>query len=230
MIAVPGVGDTGPMERRRAGVTLVRPARSRLVAVAVSPLELLRPGSDLARIVGGSGRVDLLVARDELDLDADCADVTALAGEGAPCEQIVIDIAALAGDPDPLGVEAFDAAVEYDEDDDDLYDEDDEDFVLAAVAELGLPDLHLHRLGLSGRVSAAVEADLTAALSELVGFDPEPGVYLVAPTSSPSDPERTTIVEIVNRLARVYGIPMLRYRSLELSVVPHEHPGTAASA
>jgi hypothetical protein len=223
MVAVPGVGDAGAMVGTRTGVTVVPPARKRLVAVAVSPLELLRPGSDLARLIRESDRVDLLVARDEADLDRDCAGVTTLGCADTPAEdageEIVVDLAALAD-----GLDAEDYAEDYDEDYDG-FDEDDEDDVLAAVADLGLPDLHLHRLGLPGRVGAAVQADLLAALSELIGFDPEPGVYLVAPTPSPSDPERSTIVEITNRLARVYGIPMLRYRSLELSVVADDHPG-----
>jgi hypothetical protein len=218
MVAVPGVGDAGPMVARRTGVAVGPPVRSRLVAVAVSPLELLRPGSDLARLIGEAGRVDLLVARDEVDLDQDCAGVTTLGCGDAPGTEVVLDPAVLADGP---GAEDLDE--DYDEDYDG--DEDDEDHVLMAVADLGLPDLHLHRLGLPGRVGAAAGADLLAALSELVGFDPEPGVYLVAPTPSPSDPERSTIVEIANRLARVYGIPMLRYGGLELSVVAADHPG-----
>jgi hypothetical protein len=216
MVAVPGVGDAGPMVARRTGVAVVPPVRSRLVAVAVSPLELLRPGSDLARLIGESGRVDLLVARDEVDLDRDCAGVTTLGCGDGPGAEVVLDPSVLA---DGSGAEDLDEDYDGFED-----DEDDEDDVLMAVADLGLPDLHLHRLGLPGRVGAAAGADLLAALSELVGFDPEPGVYLVAPTPSPSDPEGSTIVEIANRLARVYGIPMLRYGSLELSVVAADHP------
>jgi hypothetical protein len=220
MVAVPGVGDAGPMVARRTGVAVGPPVRSRLVAVAVSPLELLRPGSDLARLIGEAGRVDLLVARDEVDLDRDCAGVTTLGCGDAPGTEVVLDPAVLADGP---GAEDLDEDLDEDYDGDE--DEDDEDHVLMAVADLGLPDLHLHRLGLPGRVGAAAGADLLAALSELVGFDPEPGVYLVAPTPSPSDPERSTIVEIANRLARVYGIPMLRYGGLELSVVAADHPG-----
>jgi hypothetical protein len=222
MVAVPGVGDAGPMVARRTGVAVGPPVRSRLVAVAVSPLELLRPGSDLARLIGEAGRVDLLVARDEVDLDRDCAGVTTLGCGDAPGTEVVLDPAVLADGP---GAEDLDEDLDEDYDEDYDGDEDDEDHVLMAVADLGLPDLHLHRLGLPGRVGAAAGADLLAALSELVGFDPEPGVYLVAPTPSPSDPERSTIVEIANRLARVYGIPMLRYGGLELSVVAADHPG-----
>jgi hypothetical protein len=222
MVAVPGVGDAGPMVARRTGVAVGPPVRSRLVAVAVSPLELLRPGSDLARLIGEAGRVDLLVARDEVDLDRDCAGVTTLGCGDAPGTEVVLDPAVLADGP---GAEDLDEDLDEDYDGDEDGDEDDEDHVLMAVADLGLPDLHLHRLGLPGRVGAAAGADLLAALSELVGFDPEPGVYLVAPTPSPSDPERSTIVEIANRLARVYGIPMLRYGGLELSVVAADHPG-----
>ena len=35
----------------------------------------------------------------------------------------------------------------------------------------------MHRLGLPGPLGPLAESDLVAALSELVGFDPEPGVY-----------------------------------------------------
>jgi hypothetical protein len=61
------------------------------------------------------------------------------------------------------------------------------------------------------------EADLVAAMSELVGFDPEPGVYCLAPT--PSDPGRVAAARAAQRIAQVYGIPLLRYRCLELSLV-----------
>jgi len=77
----------------------------------------------------------------------------------------------------------------------------------------------VHRLGLPGRVGADATDLLVAALSELVGFDPEPGVYVVAPQPAPNDPERSAVVAAAQRIGRVYGLPMLRYRTLELSVV-----------
>ncbi|MGH8917389.1 MAG: hypothetical protein ACRD0H_03475, partial [Actinomycetes bacterium] len=63
------------------------------------------------------------------------------------------------------------------------------------------------------------ESDLVAAMSELVGFDPEPGVYCLAPAPWPTDPGREVVIAAAQRIARVYGIPLLRYRCMELSVV-----------
>jgi hypothetical protein len=58
-----------------------------------------------------------------------------------------------------------------------------------------------------------------AALSELVGFDPEPGLYCLAPAAAPADSAPGVVERAVQRIARVYGIPLLRYRCLELAVV-----------
>ncbi|GAA4558060.1 hypothetical protein [Pseudonocardia xishanensis] len=207
MVAVPGMEGIGrpvdpPVAPVRGSV-----AGGRVVAVAVSPMELLRPESDLARIVAGAGRVDLLIARDD-----------------APQ---VDDIPRPAVSPESVWTAPESRPVDLDGDlDDDLdgefgeYDDgDDGDGLAEAVAALALPDLHVHRLGLPGRVGADAADVLVAALSELVGFDPEPGVYFVAPQPAPSDPERAAVLAAARRIGRVYGLPMLRYRTLELSVV-----------
>lgn len=89
----------------------------------------------------------------------------------------------------------------------------------ASAGRLGLPGLALHRLGLPNPLPATAEGDLVAALSELVGFDPEPGLYCLAPASAPADPARSVVERAAQRIARVYGIPLLRYRCLELAVV-----------
>lgn len=158
----------------------VSDAGRRVVAIAVDAVELLRPESDLARLLDSFGRVDVL-----------------LATEGA---------ATVGGDSE-----------EDPEDDSDDWTHDGEvaDELLAGVAALGHPDLMVHRLALGAPLSAAVEDDLVAALSELVGFDPEPGVYCLAP-ATPAD---GALVRAAQRIARVYGLPLLRYRCLELSLV-----------
>ncbi|WP_433506438.1 hypothetical protein ACQP04_08120 [Pseudonocardia halophobica] len=196
---MPDIEGIGTPAQRRGGPSPVPPARRRLVAVAVSPMELLRPESDLARVVADAGRVDLLLARPD-----------------APAVSVVPAPA-----PAPVSVPAQLDLDDLDDYEDDDYEDDDEDDdgIAAAVEALGLQDVHVHRLGLPGRVGTTAEDDLVAALSELVGFDPEPGVYCVAPLPSPADPERTTVVAAVQRVVRVYGLPLLRYRCLELSVV-----------
>ena len=171
MVAVPEMPVSEPVAQAATGRSAV-PA-SRAVAVTVSPMELLRPESDLARLVAGFPQVELLVAADD-------------GNQGT--------------DPD-----------------DDLDREGEE--LRESAARLGLPGLVLHRLGLPNPLPATAESDLVAALSELVGFDPEPGVYCLAPAPAPADPARSIVDRAVQRIARVYGIPLLRYRCLELAVV-----------
>jgi hypothetical protein len=168
----------------------------RVVAIAVSPMELLRPGSELLRMINGAGYVDLLLA----------------------CEDEPV------AEPSPVGVlgagapDATQASVDADADDDDD-DADETDDLRAAADRLGLDELHLHRLALRAPLGAAAEPDLVAALSELVGFDPEPGVGVLAPASLPGDPQRSVIDRAVGQIVQVYGLPLQRYRCLELSVV-----------
>lgn len=162
------------------------PARERrAVAVATDAMELLRPRSDLARLLESFGSADVLLAvGDEL-----------------------------AGPDDEDNNEA----------DDDPGAGADE--VRERAAALGHPDLVVQRLGLRPPLGPAAEPDLVAAMSELVGFDPEAGVYCLAPASpppgasSPVDPSRIAVVHAAQRIAQVYGIPLLRYRCLELAVV-----------
>jgi hypothetical protein len=169
MVAVPEMPVSEPVAGAATGSSAV-PA-SRAVAVAVRPMELLRPESHLAELIAGIPQVELLVAADDCQPDPEV-------------------------DHDQLGEE-----------------------LRASAARLDLPGLALHRLGLPHPLPAAAEGDLVAALSELVGFDPEQGVYCLAPAPAPADPALAIVERAVQRIARVYGIPLLRYRCLELAVV-----------
>lgn len=183
--SVPAVGDAGPPP-------LAVPARARrFVAVAADATELLRPASDLVRLVEGARYVDVLLAR-ELGPVAAPAPLGMLAG----------------AEPPPV------ARVEEPEDDD---GDAGHAALLADIGRLGVPELYVHRLGLPALTGPAVEGDLVAGLSELVGFDPEPGVYLLGPAGDGAG--RATLRRAVERVAQVYGIPVLRYRCLELTVV-----------
>lgn len=179
MVAVSGIEVSAPMAEIATGGSAV-PAHRRVVAVAVSPMELLRPESDLARLAEGFPQVDLLVAGDDLP--------------------------------------AYRAEDDDDDHDDDWFDRA-TDEVREGIAKLGLPGLQLHRLGLRQPYPVTAEDDLVAAMSELVGFDPEPGVYCLAPTPAPDDQPRTVVNRAAQRIAQVYGIPLLRYRCMELTVV-----------
>lgn len=160
-------------------------------------MELLRPSSDLARLAESFAEIDVLVAGDDRPV----------ATPGS--------VGVLAPAPSPWPDTATDDDLLDDEDDED----DDIDEVAAGVARLELPNLNLHRLGLPSLLQPTAETDLVAAMSELVGFDPEPGVYCLAPAPWPTDPAREVVIGAAQRIARVYGIPLLRYRCMELSVV-----------
>jgi hypothetical protein len=193
MVAVPELpASAAPVALGAADRIGVPVRHRRAVAVAASAMELFRPESDLARLLESFQEVDLLLAADDIPVQA-CGSVHVLGPAGS--EPIVLD----------------------DGDGDDGDDEPDD--VQARASALDLTDLQVHRLGLTGPLGPSAEADMVAAMSELVGFDPEPGVYCLAPAVSPSDAGRTALGRAAQRIAQVYGIPLLRYRCLELSVV-----------
>lgn len=192
-MAVPECGPEAPAIPRGVSVAgyaaAVSTQERRFVAVTVDAVELLRPGSDLVRLVEGAGHVDVLVAVDDIPI-------------GPPAS-----LGVLAGcDAGPDGPVDDDTATGGDE-------------FRASVMTLGLPELYVHRLGLAGPLAASSEDDLVAGLSELVGFDPEPGVYLLAPAIGSDDQARLVVDRAVQRIAQVYGIPLMRYRCHELTMV-----------
>lgn len=94
-------------------------------------------------------------------------------------------------------------------------EDDDGDRVEGGTPVAGGAGLRVHRLGLRWTVQDRDEPDLVAAMSELVGFDPEDQVFCVAPQSGPepvTDPELVVVRRAVRRVARVYGLPVLHYR------------------
>ena len=196
MVAVSDAGLALPVDASIPSADEESVEGRRIVAIAVSPAELLRPGSDLLQMIDGAGYVDLLLA---------CEDAPVAA-------------------PSPVGVLVTSArdtapAVDDDADIEDDEDDDETDDLRVAADRLGLDELHLHRLALRSPLGTAAEPDLVAALSELVGFDPEPGVRVLAPAPLSGDPQRSVIDRAVRHIAQVYGLPVQRYRCLELSVV-----------
>jgi hypothetical protein len=190
MSAVSGLGPAPPAFAMAASPVArpVRDADRRVVAVAIDAVELLRPGSDLARLLDSFGRADVLLAAE---------DVPTAVADGI--------------DDDP---------------DDWVHDSEAVDEVRVRTAALRHPDLVVHRLALDTPLVPAVEDDLVAALSELIGFDPGLGVYCLAPAT----PDDGVLVQAAQRIARVYGLPLLRYRCLELSLVDPETDGPPVSS
>ncbi len=194
MVAVPEMPVSVPVAAFATGSSAV-PAHRRVVAVSVSQMELLRPESDLARLVEEFPHVDLLIAGDD-----------GVVPPAAPVHG--------RADDDSDDQEEYEAAAERAAEE-----------LHTAVAGLGVTNLSVHRLGLRPPLVATDESDLVAALSELVGFDPEPGVYCLAPAHAPADASRAVVNRAAHRIAQVYGIPLLRYRCLELCVVGQETAG-----
>jgi len=198
MVAVPEVCASAPIAGAGADRLSLLTHCHRAVAVVDTTVELLRPESDLLRIITGIGQVDVLVA----------------------AEEVLPAVPRPAGVPNP-GPGHLGTLSDVDEDDD--VDEDAHHAELAAeIDRLGQPGLRVHHLGLRPPLGPPAEADLVAALSELVGFDPEPGVYCLAPVPAPADLAHTVLNSAARRIAQVYGLPLLRYRCLELAVVPDQ--------
>ena len=84
-------------------------------------------------------------------------------------------------------------------------------------ARLGLADVARHRLALRSPIDVSGSGDLLAALSELVGFDPEPGLFLLAPGAGAGAGaggragDRAMAARAAERVAAIYHLPLLRY-------------------
>jgi hypothetical protein len=211
MVAVTEIGHAPPRDVSVPFVGDEPVEGGRIVAVAVTPMELLRPGSDLARMIVDAGPVDLLLACENEPV-ATPSSVGVLPGDEGAATAVGLDESEAVDDGD-----YSDDDYGYDEDDDE--DDEDADELRVAADRLGLVDLHLHRLALPAPLSGTAESDLVAALSELVGFDPEPGVQVLAPAPLPGDLQRSVVDRAVRHIVQVYGLPLQRYRCMELSVV-----------
>ncbi|WP_214401991.1 hypothetical protein [Pseudonocardia lacus] len=200
----PGRGPTGDPASGRVRMPVPVPATvpvppppvatadgRRLVAVAFSAEELLRPDSDLARILRTVPVADLLLATDEPRLTP-----------------VRIPV------PPPVHVDDL-PPVELDQ----LAVAEQELEIPTSVVidDLDVPGLRVHRLDLALPLHAGAEDDLVAALSELVGFDPEPGVVCLAPAADDDAGGAAAVSRAAQRVARVYGLPLLRFRSRDLA-------------
>ncbi|MEQ3554210.1 hypothetical protein WIS52_27405 [Pseudonocardia nematodicida] len=178
------------------GQDAARPRR--LVAVALTEAEVVRTGTGLSVLPDGVGETDLLVVR--TDPAGPQRLVAPAEAEDYPADDAGPVGEAGAGEPAP-----------------------DPEPVTMPVPRIGAGRVRVHRLGLRWTVQDGDEDDLVAALSELVGFDPDEHTFCVAPaTTGPvADPEIEVVRRAVRRVARVYGLPVLPYRPLADGPVGH---------
>ncbi|MDN5916758.1 MAG: hypothetical protein L0I76_16900 [Pseudonocardia sp.] len=165
----------------------------RLVAVAVTDADVLWAGSDLRHIADAATEVDVLIARH--DPPGPLLSASPMDAEDYPDEDgLDVDGSEIDGSQtDGAGPDAGPVP---------------RDGALPA-------GLRLHRLGLRWTVQDSDQPDLVAAMCELVGFDPDEGVFCVVPAIGPgavTDPEVQVARRVVRRVARVYGLPVLQYR------------------
>ncbi|MCE3554188.1 hypothetical protein LWC33_22385 [Pseudonocardia sp. RS11V-5] len=78
------------------------------------------------------------------------------------------------------------------------------------LARCGLRAVPVHRLALRRPSPAAAEDDLLAALSEVVGFDPGPGLGILAPGELARRPDRAAVAHAAEVAAAVYGAEIAR--------------------
>src|SRR5580765_7498552 len=180
MGAVRGVRAAVPVREAESVQSVGLSHCRRATAIVDTAAELLRPESDLLRMINSIGDVDVLVAADVVP-SGSMGPVGVLTAKHRKLVDAGFDPSddsADSTDPEDDAAEA--AAVRREE-------------LRAEIAELGVPGLRVHHLGLRNPLQPAHVPDLVAALSELVGFDPEPGLYCLAPAPAPSDVGRSVM-------------------------------------
>jgi LmbE family N-acetylglucosaminyl deacetylase len=81
----------------------------------------------------------------------------------------------------------------------------------AAYRTLGLTGVHRYRLGLPGGCVEAAEHDVTAAVSELVGFAEPDGLWCLAPWELDGHPDHDAVGRAAATACSAYRLPLLRY-------------------
>jgi hypothetical protein len=81
---------------------------------------------------------------------------------------------------------------------------------MAPFVRLGLTGVAVHRLGLERRFPMTAEDDVLAALSEVIGFDPGPGLMVLAPAPLAGRADRAVLSRAARLAAGIYGAALVR--------------------
>ncbi|MHA6796601.1 hypothetical protein ACVGVM_24270 [Pseudonocardia bannensis] len=87
--------------------------------------------------------------------------------------------------------------------------------VTRMYSRIGLPDTPRHRLGLRRLRPSPAGDDVLAALSEIIGFDPEPGLAILAPAALPGRIDRTMLSRIARLAAEIYRADLVRHLPID---------------
>jgi LmbE family N-acetylglucosaminyl deacetylase len=192
----------------------------RIVVVAPHPRDEIRAAGGLLRRLGSRhAEVDVLSLTerptrtcptpshaDDAVRDGRLSDAPELIvhPDGPPQDSFTIDDL-LAG--------RLDEDLSADEPSDEAGDDDpDEAAAGAAYGALGLSVVRRHRLGLPDGGVAAAEADVVAAISEIVGFDDDPaGLCVLAPWSGDGDDDHEAAGRAAEIVTAAYRIRLVRW-------------------
>jgi LmbE family N-acetylglucosaminyl deacetylase len=81
----------------------------------------------------------------------------------------------------------------------------------ASYHALGLSGIQRYRLGLTGGYVEAAEHDVTAAVSELLGFGNPRGLWCLAPWELDGHPDHDAVGRATATACSAYRLPLLRY-------------------
>jgi LmbE family N-acetylglucosaminyl deacetylase len=217
----PGAVPRPPWHELESLRPLTLSACRRLVVVAPHPRDEIRAaGGLLRRLAGARARVDVLSLTDPPTRTCTPPEgvpvvpdvVPDWVREGRGGVAIPLDPAVLADLPDPDGVDHG-----WDDADDDPDAPDgraaaEEAAASAAYASLGLTDVHRHRLGLPDGGVRDREADVVAAISEIVGFADDPaGLCVLAPWSGDGDDDHEAAGRAAEVVTAAYRVRLVRW-------------------
>ncbi len=221
-ISTPGTPHDGaprPPWRELEGLRpLTLRACRRIVVVAPHPRDEIRAaGGLLRRLAARHASVDVLSVTDAPTRTCTPPEGVPMPGAGIdPARDVVVRPGDL-DDPDTLAsvVARLDAAstevLGEDEGEDEL--QDTEEIALAeAYRALGISEVRRHRLGLRDGAVARHEADVVAAISEIVGFVEDPGgLCVLAPWSGDGDDDHEAAGRAAEIVCAAYRVRLVRW-------------------
>lgn len=212
---IPAPGGARPPWRELEGLRplTLRECR-RLVVVAPHPRDEIRAaGGLLRRLAARHAQVDVLALTDGPGRTCTPPEGLAVPRERErPLGDLVVRPDDLA-DPDTLAsvLARLEGAEEPEEEAHGAVDHEEAELV-AAYEALGVVEVRRHRLGLPDAGLSGCEADVVAALSEIVGFADDPhGLCVLAPWSGDGDDDHEAAGRAAETVCAAYRVRLVRW-------------------